>query len=141
ESCVVEGDTIRAVQGSPQGAMRVDAMYLLMFRTFNPKDFNSAHEGVITRTGSEIAVKTLQSPQQTLHFDAASGRLLRAELQIEQGQLVMDLDDYKTVGDGVLSLPHTVELHPPPGLFRSPVPGNILVRLTIDPSTVAATHP
>jgi hypothetical protein len=143
DRCIVEGAKIFS-----QSAMRVDALYALLFRTFNPVDFQQAHERTLQRTDRhtgdpiQVSVLVVESPLQSLSFDKRTGDLLQAGFMMDQGIVLMDLDNYQSIGEGdkaTTSLPMLIEIRVPPTLYPGQPQKDPMIRFNVDSKQAAVT--
>ena len=138
DSCTVRGSRVTA---SADSLIHTDALYLLMFRKYNPKGFRAAPAG---RVGDKPVI-VAKSDSESLEFDAQSGQLVRAIVQTTAGPVAANFEDFAATGSGndKAILPTRVWLSVPDGFFPEGWATNAKITLTIDAalSTVRGSGP
>ena len=138
DSCTVQGSRITA---SADSLVHTDALYLLMFRKYNPGGFDAGPPGRIGGRPSLVA----RSETESLEFHAESGRLVRATVRTALGPVTANFEGFITVDSNGQKavLPTRVWLNVPDGFFPEGWADNATITLTIDPagSTVARQRP
>lgn len=100
------------VHMSPGSAMNIDALYLLMFRKYNAKEF---HAAAGAKDGETVAVK---SEREMLVFEKASGRLVEGEFQVKEGVVRVKFGEFKAIDKaGKAVVPTFVDVMVPVDLF------------------------
>jgi hypothetical protein len=108
ESCSVAMGHVKMAPGS---ALNVDGLYLLMFRKFDGGQFKP----VKAETPGTLRAATAR---EILDFDATSGRLVRAEIQAKEGQVVATFADYVPLKDNPQAMiPTKIDITVPSDLY------------------------
>jgi len=125
DRCEIDGGK---VTGIAESAMNVDALYLLMFRKYNAKEFAAAGVGeggmrrVVARSGTE-----------TLEFDEKTGHLVSAAFEMKEGRVVAVFSEYKELPGGAgEALPMKVTVVAPAEVFPFERTRGGTVELAID---------
>jgi hypothetical protein len=97
--------------------MNMDALYLMVFRKFDPAMFKPAEEPA---KDGEIAV---ESANERLTFDADSGRLVQMEYKTPaSGTIVTHFGDFVPMSaDGAIELPGTIAVTIPKKVYPSAI--------------------
>lgn len=137
QRCRVEGMSVRY---EAESAVYLDALYLLAFRTFDPKGFREAPIPA-TRPGGGGAKREegprirAQAEKETLDFEEATGHLVRAEWSTEHGPLVAHFSQFQVLpGDAKVAFPTLIEVTVPAEMYPFPRPWEGKMRLKVDPA-------
>jgi len=111
-------------------AMNIDSLYLLVFRKFDPAEFQ------ISADVAEEGQILLESKMGKLIFDADSGRLVQADVTTEKGTISARFADFVPMSaDGAIEMPTTIALTIPKKVYPFAVKDETgLATFTMDPS-------
>jgi hypothetical protein len=112
DRCTVDGGRVTMNSAS---AMHIDALYLLIFRKYNPADFT-----LDTASSDETKV-VAASKLEKLTFDAETGRLVESEVTSDKGAVVVQFEGSIPIGESEASAPATVRVVPPVKMLPFPV--------------------
>ena len=129
DSCAWREGKVAISRGS---SMHIDAHYLLMFRTYNPRDFQLSEVPTSAATQPAVRLLLVNGKGETLEFDEVTGRLLSAKMKLADGDAVVHFDVPASIpGSGGIQVPTVLRVSipaiPPFGENAAPT-----IKFTVD---------
>ncbi len=135
--CSVDHDVVTMKHGS---AMHVDALYFVMFRTFDPAQFTKYREEKLKIDDQEIDCILVDGQSEAIWFSVKTGNPVRLLTSAGDARFSIDYDTKSVWPAAIVPMKMTITL--PPWWFgfkldKSDVP---IVTLDVDPTTVQVTE-